>query len=262
MVDTAIMVDGFDLSIDSVDWVYNQSNDEILYTVKVKNLWNADYDIWWMWTIPQAHLILGINNNSNNPIWYLSALWQHQDTQTFYFNLQPVWANWTKLWAWTHKICNTFKVWLLNLITTSNIFPQDIAIANNTKEYCMEIKKWTTTTNLEDLAISSVTASWSYPNKILNITLTNLWNADYDIGWSPYNDPTVKLSCYQKWFKQFWVSKLITDYIWSSQPSISTTLNLKLRWWIRSKKDIICKIDSTDLLTEINEINNTYVFRI
>jgi hypothetical protein len=94
----------------------------------------------------------------------------------------------------------------------------------------------------------------------LTITLANLGKSDYDI-WS--KDPTVTLFCYQKWFKKFGVSKPITEFIWSSvQSSISTTLNLKLRWSKKSAKNIICTIDSDNKLDESDEWNNTYTFKI
>jgi hypothetical protein len=75
-----------------------------------------------------------------------------------------------------------------------NIFPQDVNVNNNTKEICATFTKTSentqpstgsttspSTSNKEDLTISSVTAQGSYPKSTLTITLANLGKSDYDI---------------------------------------------------------------------------------
>lgn len=255
----------FDLTIQDITSTYNQQTDKIRYTMKIKNMWNMWYNF------VQGTLWAGLMSN-----FYPENFWLMENLSAFWWTKDYLEMDTTTpvLWSvvWTNTKCHTFKVGILYSSNGNSLLPWDTNIANNTVEKCTTYtgtssnqQQSTGSTissnkkNKEDLTITNASATTSYPKSTLTITLANLGKADYDI-WS--QDPTVKLFCYQNGFKKYGVSQSITNYIWSSQPSITTTLDLKLRWSKKSVKNIICIMDSTNVLKESDERNNTYIFRI
>jgi hypothetical protein len=125
----------FDLTIQNIKSTYNQEEDRIYYSMKVKNLWKADYDVWWL-SIPQAYIAYSNNNIVSPIVWYLSMVKWHQDNQNFTMQSEVLWSA-----VWVNNKCTTFKVGISYSSKGKDLLPWDKNINNNTVKHCTRYKR-------------------------------------------------------------------------------------------------------------------------
>lgn len=141
----------FDLKIKDINATYNQLTNKLLYTFKLVNLWNKNYNLWWTGNNAVSHIVINAwstNWSSDPTLWFI---WQNN--MPCNYNCQFLWGNGTfyplrmpvgfvGIWnnnsinisfeaepvgiveEWlphgTYTMCNKFYVWKYNLIATTN----------------------------------------------------------------------------------------------------------------------------------------------